>query len=138
MTRRITPVFVVVAMVATLIPAVALAAAPGRSGNWDVRVRHLSRVSCPARVSRLRLHKRRRRDPPCRPSSPRGHKGEQGSVRSFLHEKASEAGAHDPAALADQLYLLLESGIVTAGVRSNPEPLRWARAGGETLIAASI
>jgi len=59
-------------------------------------------------------------------------------VQSLLNEKAAEAGARDPRSLAGQLYLLLEGGIVTAGVRSDPEPLRWARAAAETLIAASV
>lgn len=72
----------------------------------------------------------------------RGHAGREvvtenkESVRSLLHDQARRAGLGDPDALADHLFLLLEGGVVTAGIRGSCEPLRWAREAAETLIAA--
>lgn len=73
---------------------------------------------------------------PGHPARPvlRSHKD---SVRDFLVEQAHNLGAHDPAALAEQLFVLLEGGVVTAGVRGDPAPLRSARAAAETLLRAA-
>ncbi|MFP3914314.1 MAG: TetR/AcrR family transcriptional regulator [Actinomycetota bacterium] len=58
------------------------------------------------------------------------------SVRSLLREKAEAADLPDPGELAEQLFLLLEGGIVTAGVRGTPDPLRSARAAALSLLQA--
>lgn len=56
------------------------------------------------------------------------------SVRSLLRDRAAAAGLNEPGPLADQLFLLLEGGIVTAGIQGNADPLRWARTAAESLI----
>jgi AcrR family transcriptional regulator len=61
----------------------------------------------------------------------RAHKD---SVRDFLIEQARELGAVDPGGLGEQLFVLLEGGVVTAGVRRDPEPIRAARSAAETLL----
>lgn len=58
------------------------------------------------------------------------------SVRSLLADRAGAAGLREPGSLADQLFLLLEGGIVTAGIQGDADPLRWARIAAESLIAA--
>lgn len=56
------------------------------------------------------------------------------SVRDFLVEQADEMGVDDPAGVGEQLFVLLEGGVVTAGVRRDPEPIRAARSVAETLL----
>jgi AcrR family transcriptional regulator len=63
----------------------------------------------------------------------RSHKD---SVRDFLIREAEELGTDDPEGLGEQLFVLLEGGVVTAGVRGDPEPVRTARAAAVTLLAA--
>lgn len=58
------------------------------------------------------------------------------SVRELLREQAATAAAEAPDELAEQLFLLLEGAIVTAGIRGGTGPLRSARAAAERLIAA--
>lgn len=62
----------------------------------------------------------------------RSHKD---SVRELLREQAATATVDASEELADQLFLLLEGAIVTAGVHGSAEPLQWARAAAERLIA---
>lgn len=62
----------------------------------------------------------------------RAHKD---SVRDFLARQASDLGAADFELLAEQLFVLLEGGVVTAGVRGDTEPLQAARSAAETLLA---
>lgn len=57
-------------------------------------------------------------------------------IRSLLEDQAARSGVGDPQALADQLFLLLEGGIVTAGLEGDPQVLHSARAAAQTLIAA--
>lgn len=63
----------------------------------------------------------------------RSHKD---SVRDFLVERAEALGAANAAELGEQLFVLLEGGVVTAGVRGDPGPIGAARAAAETLLAA--
>lgn len=55
-------------------------------------------------------------------------------VRRFLIEQAGESGSDRPEELGEQLFVLLEGGVVTAGVRGDPQPLRAARAAAERLL----
>jgi AcrR family transcriptional regulator len=59
------------------------------------------------------------------------------SVRDFLVGQAEELGTPDPQQLGEQLFVLLEGGVVTAGVRGDVEPLRAARSAAETLLTGS-
>lgn len=59
------------------------------------------------------------------------------SVRDFLVDQAEELGTPDPQQLGEQLFVLLEGGVVTAGVRGDAEPLRAARSAAETLLKGS-
>lgn len=70
-------------------------------------------------------------DHPARPIV-RSHKD---SVREFLVDQARELGAPDPEVLGEQLFVLLEGGVVTAGVRGDPRPLEAARSAAGTLLA---
>lgn len=58
-------------------------------------------------------------------------------VREFLVEQAKESGADKPDELGEQLFVLLEGGIVAAGVRGDPDPIRAARSAAETLLNAT-
>lgn len=58
------------------------------------------------------------------------------SVREFLVEQARESGAQKPEDLGEQLFVLLEGGVVTAGVRGDPAPIRAARSAAEALLDA--
>lgn len=58
------------------------------------------------------------------------------SVRQFLVEQAREYGAQEPEELGEQLFVLLEGGVVTAGLRGDPGSIRAARSAAETLLDA--
>lgn len=58
------------------------------------------------------------------------------SVREFLVDQAREAGAPKPEELGEQLFVLLEGGVVTAGLREDPASIRAARSAAETLLNA--
>lgn len=64
----------------------------------------------------------------------RAHKA---SVRDFLAEEAESLGVGDSMELAEQLFVLLEGGVVTAGVRGDAGPLVAARNAAETILAAA-
>lgn len=72
---------------------------------------------------------------PGHPARPvvRSHKD---SVRDFLVERAERLGTTNAEELGEQLFVLLEGGVVTAGVRGDPAPIRAARAAAETLLSA--
>ncbi len=55
-----------------------------------------------------------------------------------LRRLASEAGAAEPEALAQQLNLLVEGATVTAQMSGGTEPARHARAAAETLLRAAL
>ena len=59
-------------------------------------------------------------------------------VRGYLTALAKEAGAGDPAALADQLMLLLEGAIVMRHVAGDRQAAVKAKTAGETLVAAAL
>ncbi len=54
----------------------------------------------------------------------RAHKDE---VRRILIDLCAATGAPDPEQLGEHLFLLVEGGVVSAGVQGNPEPLQRAR-----------
>ena len=56
------------------------------------------------------------------------------SVRAFFEERARQAGAADPTALAAQLQLLLEGATVTALVQGTAGPANDARAAAAALV----
>lgn len=58
-------------------------------------------------------------------------------VLDFLVEQAKEYGADEPEQLGEQLFVVLEGGVVSAGVRGDPDPIRAARSAAETLIKAA-
>lgn len=58
-------------------------------------------------------------------------------VREFLIEQANEYGADKPEELGEQLFVVLEGGVVTAGVQGDPDPIRAARSAAETLLNAA-
>jgi AcrR family transcriptional regulator len=57
-------------------------------------------------------------------------------IVDYLEPLCRQAGAEDPAALAEQLALLKEGAIATAQVRGMPAASRTAKAIAETLIPA--
>ena len=55
-------------------------------------------------------------------------------VQAYIKDVAEKAGAKNPAALAEQLALLLEGSIVTAQVSNNPKAASSAKAIAKELI----
>jgi AcrR family transcriptional regulator len=64
----------------------------------------------------------------------RAHKDE---VRRILIERCAAAEAPDPEGLGEHLFLLVEGGVVTAGVEGSPERLRRARSLAELILTES-
>lgn len=58
-------------------------------------------------------------------------------VREFLVEQARECGVDKPEELGEQLFVVLEGGVVSAGVRGDLEPIKAARSVAETLLNAA-
>jgi AcrR family transcriptional regulator len=56
------------------------------------------------------------------------------SVRKMLVRLAAEAGAKEPAALADSLRLLIDGALVAAHATGNTKPARVARAAAASLL----
>lgn len=63
--------------------------------------------------------------------SVRAHKDE---VRRILIGRCAAAGAADAEQLGEHLFLLVEGGVVSAGVESNPDRLRHARRLAQRLL----
>ncbi len=61
----------------------------------------------------------------------RAHKDE---VRRIMIERCTGAGASDPEQLGEHLFLVVEGGVVTAGVDGNPERLQRARRLAQLLL----
>ncbi|MDF2235080.1 TetR/AcrR family transcriptional regulator [Albimonas sp. CAU 1670] len=59
-------------------------------------------------------------------------------IVEWIEGLCAEAGAADPAALAEQLALLKEGAIATAHVRDMPQAARIARDMAEALLAAAL
>jgi AcrR family transcriptional regulator len=58
-------------------------------------------------------------------------------IRSYLRGLAAEAGASEPLALAEQLYLLYEGAITAAQLHGEPWPAEYGRQAAEHLVVAS-
>jgi AcrR family transcriptional regulator len=58
------------------------------------------------------------------------------AVLVYLTELAARGGAKNPAALAEQLLLLVDGAIVTAAISADPSAALRARTAAKTLIAA--
>ena len=65
--------------------------------------------------------------------SVRAHKDE---VRRILTERCAAAGLADAGRLGEHLFLLVEGGVVSAGVEGNPDRLRHARSLARQLLSA--
>jgi AcrR family transcriptional regulator len=63
--------------------------------------------------------------------SVRAHKDE---VRRILIDLCAAAGAPDPEQLGEHLFLLVEGGVVSAGLEGSPEPLQRARRLAQLLL----
>jgi AcrR family transcriptional regulator len=63
----------------------------------------------------------------------RAHKEE---VRRILVDLCAATGAPDPEQLGEHLFLLVEGGVVSAGVQGNPEPLQRARSLAQLILTA--
>jgi AcrR family transcriptional regulator len=61
----------------------------------------------------------------------RGHKDE---VRRILIARCAAAGATDPEQLGEHLFLVLEGGLVSAGVEGSPDRLKRARSLAELIL----
>ncbi|MBV8552697.1 MAG: TetR/AcrR family transcriptional regulator [Acidobacteriaceae bacterium] len=59
-------------------------------------------------------------------------------IRSYLRGLAGEAGASNPIALAEQLYLLFEGAITASQLHGEPWPADYARQAAEHLVAGSL
>lgn len=74
---------------------------------------------------------------------PEGHPGwdvihrHKDSVRELLRSLAEEAGLTDPVGLADQLFMLAEGAIVTAGIQRSGAPFVTAERAATRLIEAA-
>ena len=72
---------------------------------------------------------------------PVGHPGRESvrvhkaDVEQILVDLVTEAGVHDARLVAEHLYLLLEGGVVSAGLDGNPERLVHARRLAESILA---
>lgn len=55
-------------------------------------------------------------------------------VRDFLVEQARELGAAQPEELGEQLFVLVEGGVVSSGIQGTPNPITAARTAAETLL----
>ncbi len=64
--------------------------------------------------------------------------GEKRWMREYMEELASEAGARDPEALAEQLLLLFEGATVSTTLRSTRTPALGARAAATTLLEGAL
>ena len=62
----------------------------------------------------------------------RAHKDE---VRRILTERCAAAGATDPEQLGEHLFLILEGGVVSAGIEGSPERLKRARSLARLILA---
>src|SRR5499425_725175 len=58
-------------------------------------------------------------------------------IRSYLRGLAGDAGATNPLALAEQLYLLFEGAITASQLHGEPWPADYARQAAEHLVAAA-
>ena len=58
-------------------------------------------------------------------------------IRSYLRGLAADAGARNPLALAEQLYLLFEGAITASQLHGEPWPADYARQAAEHLITAA-
>ena len=58
-------------------------------------------------------------------------------IRSYLRGLAGDAGAKNPPALAEQLYLLFEGAITASQLHGEPWPADYARQYAEHLVAAA-
>jgi AcrR family transcriptional regulator len=61
----------------------------------------------------------------------RAHKDE---VRCILTERCAATGATDPEQLGEHLFLILEGGVVSAGIEGNPERLKRARSLAQLIL----
>lgn len=64
----------------------------------------------------------------------RDHKG---ALREYVAALAADSAAADPAALADQLLLLIDGAITTAAITGDPGPARTARTAAAALITCA-
>jgi hypothetical protein len=58
-------------------------------------------------------------------------------IRSYLHGLAGQAGAKNPAALAEQLYLLFEGAITASQLHREPWSADYGLQAAELLVAAA-
>ena len=61
----------------------------------------------------------------------------KGMIRSYLRGLASDAGARNPIALAEQLYILLEGAITASQLHGDPWPADYAGQAAEQLVIAA-
>lgn len=61
----------------------------------------------------------------------------KGMIRSYLRGLASDAGARNPLALAEQLYILLEGAITASQLHGEPWPADYAGQAAELLVIAA-
>ena len=59
------------------------------------------------------------------------------AMRALLDDLTAAAGARDPAALAEQVQVLLDGAMIGAILDRSPAPIRAARAQAELLLAAA-
>ena len=60
------------------------------------------------------------------------------AIEEFVAELASQAGADDPRAMAQELCLVIEGAYVTRHVTGNPQTAAVARRVGEMILAARL
>jgi len=59
-------------------------------------------------------------------------------IRSYLRGLAAEVGSRDPAALAEQLYLLFEGAITASQLHREPWPAEYGGQAAEHLVAVAV
>ncbi|MET9297208.1 TetR/AcrR family transcriptional regulator [Streptomyces sp. NPDC003077] len=71
------------------------------------------------------------------PGVARAARDHKQAVREYLTTLAQDAGAADPAALGEQLTLLVDGAITTAAIGGDPAAVGHARAAAQTLTRAA-
>lgn len=75
---------------------------------------------------------------------PVGHPGREAvrrhkeEVREIFHDNCAQAGLKDPSRTAEHLFLLVEGGVVSAGLVGTPEHLKRARGAASDLLAREL